>query len=172
MSGLLAVAHQKGDVRVYQYSSARQEVSQATLPASGRASFVAASQPAGYQCIAHVTAHQADVTALAMAARCRVLACGDATGQTSIVDLSQVSAEEMSMPCVKPTAQCRLSRASAVVVYYDAPAHTLQRCATLRRAGLRRSMTGGSLTGVQCLYLYSCTTVRCCSAWGCPRTDI
>ena len=105
VSGLLAVAHDKGDVRVYQLSVERHEVSQAVLTAgSGRPSFQVASQPAGYQCVAHVTVHDADVTALALASRCPLLAAGDVRGCVSIIDLAQPAVLHRLTVCPTPVA--------------------------------------------------------------------
>ena len=102
-SGLLAVAHDKGDVRVYQFGRDRREVSQAVLGApNGRPSFQTAAQPAGYQCVAHVTAHDADVTALALASRCPLLAAGDVGGNVSVVDLAQPAVLHRLAVCPSP----------------------------------------------------------------------
>jgi hypothetical protein len=102
VSGLLAVAHDKGDVRVYQFSAERHEVSQTVLTAGGRPSFQVASQPAGYQCVAHTTAHDADVTALALASRCPLLAAGDVRGCVSIIDLAQPAVLHRLTVCPTP----------------------------------------------------------------------
>ena len=104
VSGLLAVAHDKGDVRVYQFSALRHEVSQTVLTAGGRPSFQLASQPAGYQCVAHLTAHDGDVTALALASRCPLLAAGDDRGCVSIVDLAQPAILHRLTVCPTPIA--------------------------------------------------------------------
>ena len=102
-SGLLAVAHDKGAVRVYQFGQDRREVSQAVLGApGGRPSFQTAAQPAGYQCVAHVTAHDADVTALALASRCPLLAAGDVSGTVSVVDLAQPAVLHRLAVCPSP----------------------------------------------------------------------
>ena len=105
-SGLLAVAHDKGDVRVYQFSPDRREVSQAVLGApGGRPSFQTAAQPAGYQCVAHVTAHDgSDVTALSLASRCPLLAVGDIVGRVSVVDLAQPAVLHRLTVCPTPIA--------------------------------------------------------------------
>jgi len=102
-SGLLAVAHDKGDVRVYQFGRDRREVSQAVLSVpGGRPSFQTAAQPAGYQCVAHVTAHEADVSALALASRCPLLAAGDVNGNVSVVDLAQPAVLHRLAVCPSP----------------------------------------------------------------------
>lgn len=91
LSGLLAVAHEKGDVRLYQYSLVAQQVLRYDFSDAAAAPEVGAvQQPAGFQCILHSTLHSATVTALLLAPRLRVLAAADEEGNETVIELCKV----------------------------------------------------------------------------------
>jgi hypothetical protein len=89
-SGLLCVGHAGGDVRLYQFSDRPQAVRRASLDESLVPYDTALAQPAGWQYVLRYSTHSADVTALALPSRLKVLAVGDASGAVSVVDLGQL----------------------------------------------------------------------------------
>jgi len=158
---VLAVAHEKGDVRVYLHSGAARDVACAhlagrgcarrppvpppaaptgvtvlsshflnwllvgviaaasaayarrrqNLPAPARGAWArraararraaeraTAWQPAGFQCVLHLSLHAASVGALALATAAGLLALGDESGRLSVVDLRQVRPRSPAAP--------------------------------------------------------------------------
>ncbi len=87
-SGLLAVGHAGGDVRVYQFADRPQAARRAALDESLVPYDAALAQPAGWQYVLRYGCHAADATALALPTRLRALAVGDAAGGVSVVDLA------------------------------------------------------------------------------------
>ncbi|KAK9839762.1 hypothetical protein WJX84_009163, partial [Apatococcus fuscideae] len=94
-SGLLAVGHDRGDTRVYQFSTASQEVRAMAFDGRRRAQEEEAmgiprsQQPPGFQRILQAHLHEAAVTSLALTSRKQLLAAGDAAGNLTIIDLAQ-----------------------------------------------------------------------------------
>lgn len=88
VSGLLAVGHAGGDVRLFQFSDRPQAVRRASLDESLVPYDNLLAQPAGFQYILKYSNHSSDCTALRLASRMRVLVVGDTSGAVSAVDLS------------------------------------------------------------------------------------
>lgn len=89
VSGLMAVGHSGGAVRVYQFSDRPQAVRRATLDESLVPYDTLLAQPGGMQYVLKYSTHAADITAVALATRLQLLVVGDADGCVSVVDLMQ-----------------------------------------------------------------------------------
>jgi hypothetical protein len=89
LSGLLAVGHAGGEVRVFQFCDRPQAARRAVLDESLVPYDTLLAQPAGWQYVLKYSTHAADVTSLALPTRLRLLAVGDAAGGVSVVDLTQ-----------------------------------------------------------------------------------
>ncbi|KAK9908560.1 hypothetical protein WJX75_009693 [Coccomyxa subellipsoidea] len=95
VSGLLVVAHDKGEVRVYQFSPDAQNVTCLHIDHSskGPPEKSVAKQPAGYQAVLKATLHEAAVTAACIASKAGLVALGDASGDLSVLNLCRPSVE-------------------------------------------------------------------------------
>ena len=60
---------------------------------------VAAQQPAGFQAVLRAALHDTAVTAMALASRAGLLACGDEAGNVSVINLLKARHRNMSGPC-------------------------------------------------------------------------
>lgn len=87
-SGLLAVGHAGGDVRIYQFTDRPQSVRRASIDESLVPYDTMLAQPAGFQYILKYSTHSVDCTAVSLASKMRVLAVGDCEGGVSAVDLT------------------------------------------------------------------------------------
>lgn len=89
MSGLVAVGHAAGEVRVYQFSNRTQPVRCASLDESLVPYDTQLTQRAGFQYLLRYSGtHSSDVTSVALTSALRMLAVGDAAGNASVVDLA------------------------------------------------------------------------------------
>ena len=96
-SGLLAVAHDHGDLRVYQFCTSSRELTAAVLGvAPGHRRRVsdedpASQQPPGFQHVLRCQTPSTDaVTALALSSRAGLLGCISSSGDLCMMDLTQV----------------------------------------------------------------------------------
>ncbi|KAH7619656.1 hypothetical protein Ndes2526B_g06639 [Nannochloris sp. 'desiccata'] len=87
-SGLLAVGHAGGDVRVYQFTDRPQSVRRASIDESLVPYDTMLVQPAGFQYILKYSTHSVDCTAVSLASKMRLLAVGDCHGGVSALDLT------------------------------------------------------------------------------------
>lgn len=87
VSGILAVGHAGGDVRVYQFSDKPQAVRRATLDESLVPYDTLVPQPAGFQYILKYNAHATDITALSLPTQLAACCIGDSSGILSFLDL-------------------------------------------------------------------------------------
>ena len=87
-SGLVAVGHAGGDVRVYQFTDRPQSVRRASIDESLVPYDTMLVQPAGFQYILKYSTHSVDCTAVSLASKMRLLAVGDCQGGVSAVDLT------------------------------------------------------------------------------------
>lgn len=95
ISGLLAVGHDKGEVRLYRFSQQGATVGSVTLTvpmeAAPTAEDEARHQPPGFHLLLVAKLHSAPVQALSMCSAAGLLAVGDSSGSLSVLDLEQVS---------------------------------------------------------------------------------
>ncbi|KAK9818994.1 hypothetical protein WJX81_004841 [Elliptochloris bilobata] len=130
VAGLLVVAHDKGDVRVYQHSTAPCEVACCHLgPGSGAADRSSAWQPAGFQCVLLLALHSASVCALALASAAGLLALGDEAGRLTLIDLRQAAVHFARQLADQPIAALAFAAAAAP------PRGLAERLAERRREG-------------------------------------
>ncbi|GMH38758.1 hypothetical protein BSKO_06642 [Bryopsis sp. KO-2023] len=89
---ILAVGYEKGDVRVFRYSSHPLAVETREITGVDRSpEIVHISQPEGYQLVLQVRVHGADIRSLAFDLQTSLLAVGDQSGSVSVIDLSSPS---------------------------------------------------------------------------------
>ena len=95
-SGLVAVAHEHGDIRLYQFCTGSRELAAAVLGVAPghrrRASEEdpVSDQPPGFQHVLRIQPPSADaVTALALAPCAGLLGCVSSAGELSMIHLSQ-----------------------------------------------------------------------------------
>ena len=88
ISGLLAVGHAGGQVRVYQFSSTAQSVRRVCLDGSKIPFDIQIDQNPGWQYILKYSHHSGrDITSICLASRKGLLAVGDKGGYVSLVDI-------------------------------------------------------------------------------------
>ncbi|BDA45161.1 hypothetical protein COCOBI_06-6410 [Coccomyxa sp. Obi] len=94
-SGWLVVAHEKGEVRVYQFSPHAQDVTCIHIDNSskGPPERSTARQPAGYQAVLRANLHEAAVSAVCIASKAGLVALGDASGDLSGLNLARPAVE-------------------------------------------------------------------------------
>ena len=85
------VGHKQGEARVYQFSQEPQEVNCVELAGQQQPGQQhPRQQPAGFQCILQCSHHSASITAIAVAARQKLIALADEAGFVSLLDLTKV----------------------------------------------------------------------------------
>ena len=87
ISGLLAVGHSRGLVRLYQFSTSPQSVRKVTLGSSAPYDSQVDQGP-GWQYVMKYSPHSEDITCVSVASKLGFLAVGDHSGCVSIVDLT------------------------------------------------------------------------------------
>jgi hypothetical protein len=99
-SGLLAVGHAGGDVRVYQFTDRPQSVRRCSIDESLVPYDTMLVQPAGFQYILKYSTHSVDCTAVSLASKLRLLTVGDCQGGVSAVDLTAPQRLFQTVPVV------------------------------------------------------------------------
>lgn len=88
ISGILAVGHAGGQVRIYQFSTSAQSVRRVSLDGSKLPYDVQIDQNPGWQYILKYSCHAGnDISALCLASRRGLLAIGDESGNISLLDI-------------------------------------------------------------------------------------
>lgn len=88
-AGLLVVAHEQGEVRVYQFSQCRQDVTCVELDGH-KPQDLQREQPPGFQCILQCSQHVGAVVAMDVSTKLKLVALADDQGTISMLDLTAV----------------------------------------------------------------------------------
>ena len=89
LSGLLAVGHEDGVVRVYQFSTTAQSARKVSLDDSLVPYDTPAPQEPGWQYVLKYAIHDCEITSLCFATKPGLLAVGDCRGSVSVIDLTR-----------------------------------------------------------------------------------
>jgi WD40 repeat protein len=104
VSGIMAVGHSGGLVRIYQFSKTPQAVRKVTLDESLVPYDTLLDQPAGWQYVMKYSNHTNCVTSVTLNTKSGILVVGDASGGLSLVDLNtprQISHAQISSAVFK-----------------------------------------------------------------------